>query len=75
MNVIYNKGDYYAQIVNGACVVHRVTKGVRGVVMSVHCGEKHESQDWREVTLHGCPNEIRVEIVQAYKDQLTRTAT
>jgi hypothetical protein len=31
-------------------------------------GEKHPSQDWREVKLMGCPDEIRVKIVQAWKD-------
>jgi len=37
------------------------------MVMTTHCGEKHSSQDWREVRILGCPDEIRVEIVKAWR--------
>jgi hypothetical protein len=39
-------------------------------VLNTHVGEKLPSQDWREVRLMGCPNEIRVEIVQAWRDAI-----
>jgi hypothetical protein len=39
-------------------------------VISSHIGEKHPSQDWREVRLMGCPDEIRVKIVQAWREKL-----
>jgi hypothetical protein len=32
-----------------------------------HCGEKHVSQDWREVRLLGVPDEVRVQILEAWR--------
>jgi hypothetical protein len=41
-------------------------------VLSSHIGEKHPSQDWREVKLLGCPDEIRIKIVQTFKDLIEK---
>jgi hypothetical protein len=65
---IYNKHNYEANVHKcGTCVVTRSVTLGRGAMMTTHCGEKHTSQDWREVRLMGCPDEIRVEIVQAWR--------
>ena len=69
MRTIYQENGYHAQISrDGTCVVHRVAELPNGQVLSSHVGEKHPSQDWREIRLMGCPDEIRVEIVQAWKE-------
>ena len=43
----------------GTIVVHRHNGSV-----GAHCGEKHPSQDWREVKLIGIPHEVRLEIIK-----------
>ena len=69
MRTNYQQHGYHAQISrDGTCVVHRVAELPNKQVLSSHVGEKHPSQDWREVRLMGCPDEIRVKIVQAWKD-------
>ena len=69
MKIIYENHGYIAQTTrDGTCVVHRVAELPNRQVLSTHVGEKHPSQDWREVNLMGCPNEIRVEIVQAWRE-------
>ena len=69
MKIIYDKQGYMAQVTrDGTCVVHRVAELPNRQVLSTHVGEKHPSQDWREVRLLGCPDEIRVEIVQAWRE-------
>lgn len=69
LKIIYNKNGYIAQVSpDTTCVVHRTGDLHNGQILNTHVGEKVPSQDWREVQLHGCPHEIRVEIVQAWKD-------
>ena len=69
LKIIYEKYGYIAQVTSDrTCVVHRTGEHVNGQVLNTHVGEKLPSQDWREVRLMGCPNEIRVEIVQAWRD-------
>ena len=71
MKIIYDKHSYMAQIGrDGTCVVHRIGSLPNGQVLNTHVGEKHPSQDWREVNLMGCPNEIRVEIVQSWRESV-----
>jgi len=71
MNRIYNKNGYHAWIDrNGVVVVHRLGNVV---LNATHVGEKHPSQDWREVKLFGCPDDIRAEIIDAHKNALTVT--
>lgn len=68
MITIYKQHNYEANIHPcGTCVVTRSVTGHRDTVMTTHCGEKHVSQDWREVRLLGCPDEIRLEIVRAWR--------
>jgi hypothetical protein len=65
MKVIYKKNGYDARIDrNKVVVVSREASGARG---SSHVGEKHASQDWREVRLMGCPDNVRQEIIDAWK--------
>ena len=69
MKIIFEQDGYIAQTTrDGTCVVHRVAELPNQQRLTTHVGEKHPSQDWREVRLMGCPDEIRVEIVQAWKD-------
>lgn len=69
MRIIFEKHGYIAQLSrDGTCVVHRVAELPNGQRLTTHVGEKHPSQDWREVRLLGCPDEIRVKIVQAWKE-------
>jgi len=69
LKVIYEDQGYIAQVTDDfTCVVHRIGSLPNGQVLNTHVGEKLPSQDWREVKLFGCPNEIRVEIVQAWRD-------
>jgi hypothetical protein len=70
VKTIYDEGGYIAQVSrDGTCVVHRYGVLHNKQTLTAHIGEKHPSQDWREVRLMGCPHEIRVKIVQAWKDQ------
>lgn len=69
MRIIYNQDSYIAQVSDdGTCVVHRVAELPNKQVLSTHVGEKLPSQDWREVRIMGCPDEIRIKIVQSFKD-------
>jgi hypothetical protein len=69
VRIIYNQHGYIAQVSDDTtCVVHRVAELPNKQVLSTHVGEKLPSQDWREVRLMGCPNEIRIKIVQTFKD-------
>ena len=69
--VIYDKNDYYAFVTkDGTLVVHRLKTMYRGAQIVTHVGEKHRSQDWREVQLFGCPAHITEEIKIAYHDKL-----
>ena len=75
LRVIYNDQDYIAQVTaDTTCVVHRIGSLPNGQILNTHVGEKLPSQDWREVTIMGCPNEIRVEIVQAWRESAKATA-
>jgi hypothetical protein len=67
MKVIYEHGDYVAQVsFDGACVVHRMGMLPNNQRLTSHVGEKLPSQDWREVRLMGCPDEIRQDIIRAF---------
>ena len=69
MRTIFDKHGYIAQVTEDTtCVVHRIGSLPNNQVLNTHVGEKLPSQDWREVTIMGCPNEIRVEIVQAWRE-------
>lgn len=69
MKTIFEKHGYVAQVSpDTTCVVHRIGSLPNNQVLNTHVGEKLPSQDWREVQLMGCPNEIRVEIVQAWRE-------
>ena len=69
MRTIFNEQGYIAQVTSDTtCVVHRIGSLPNNQVLNTHVGEKLPSQDWREVQLMGCPNEIRVEIVQAWRE-------
>ena len=68
MTTIFEREGYIAAVANRCCVVHRVVTLPREQRLITHVGEKHESQDWREVNLIGCPDEIRVQIVQAWRN-------
>lgn len=69
MKIIFNEQGYIAQVSpDTTCVVHRVGELANGQMLNTHIGEKLPSQDWREVRLMGCPHEIRIKIVQSYKD-------
>ena len=71
MRTIYQQDGYIAQVSNDTtCVVHRVAELPNKQVLSTHVGEKLPSQDWREVRLMGCPDEIRIKIVQSFKDMI-----
>jgi hypothetical protein len=69
VRTIYSQDGYIAQVTKDTtCVVHRIGELPNNQVLNTHVGEKLPSQDWREVTIMGCPNEIRVEIVQAWRE-------
>ena len=69
MKTIYNQDGYIAQVTDDTtCVVHRIGSLPNGQVLNTHVGEKLPSQDWREVRIMGCPDEIRIKIVQSFKD-------
>jgi hypothetical protein len=69
VRTIYQQDGYIAQVTDDTtCVVHRIGSLPNGQVLNTHVGEKLPSQDWREVRLMGCPDEVRVQIVQAWKD-------
>jgi hypothetical protein len=69
IKIIFEEQGYIAQVSpDTTCVVHRVGELANGQVLNTHIGEKLPSQDWREVRLMGCPDEIRIKIVQSYKD-------
>jgi hypothetical protein len=69
MKIIFNEQGYTAQVSpDTTCVVHRTGELANGQMLTSHVGEKLPSQDWREVRLMGCPDEIRIKIVQSYKD-------
>ncbi len=71
IKIVYNRYGYTAQVTqDGTCVVHRSGELANGQMLHTHVGEKHSSQDWREVRLMGCPHEIRVEIIDAYNQSL-----
>ena len=62
MKSIYDKHGYKAKVdYTGTVVVTRPKAGG-----DIHIGEKHTSQDWREVTLCGCSTELRQEIMEAH---------
>jgi len=68
VRTIYQQDGYIAQVSDdGTCVVHRIGELPNGQVLNTHVGEKLPSQDWREVRLMGCPDEIRIKIVQTFK--------
>lgn len=67
MKTIYDSHNYIAQVTaDRTCVVHRTGSLPNGQVLNTHVGEKLPSQDWREVRLMGCPDEIRLEIIEAW---------
>lgn len=68
MKTIYNKNGYHAWVDRQNVVIVTRTGhiGDRQVGMTTHVGEKHPSQDWREVVLCGCPVEIKREIAKAH---------
>ena len=67
IKIVYNQHGYTAQMwPDTTCVVHRSVDLARGQMLHTHVGEKHPSQDWREVQLHGCPHEIRLAIIEAW---------
>lgn len=69
MRTIFEGHGYIAQVTSDTtCVVHRIGSLPNNQVLNTHVGEKLPSQDWREVQIMGCPNEIRVEIVQAWRE-------
>lgn len=53
---------------SGVVVVYRESQGACG---ASHVGEKHPAQDWREVRLMGCPDNIRQEIIEAHDEYLS----
>lgn len=68
IKIIYKQHGYIAQVTeDGTCVVHRTGELPNGQVLNTHIGEKLPSQDWREVQLHGCPHEVRVAILTAWR--------
>ena len=75
MRTIFEGHGYIAQVTSDTtCVVHRIGSLPNNQVLNTHVGEKLPSQDWREVTIMGCPNEIRVEIVQAWRESCCKKA-
>jgi len=69
MKTFYKANGYHAWIdLSGVVVVYRERKGA---CSPSHVGEKHPSQDWREVKLMGCPDNIRQEIIQAHDEYLS----
>ena len=68
MKIIYKKNGYDARIDRSGVVV--VSRDKEGAVNSTHVGEKHPSQDWREVKLFGCPDNIRQEIIEAWHEHI-----
>lgn len=68
ITTIYDDGLYIAQHHARSDVVvvcRRYSIGQRSA--ATHVGEKHPSEDWREVRLRGCPDEVRAEIIKAFK--------
>jgi hypothetical protein len=68
---IYDDNGYKA-IVNlrdGACVVYRVNKHF-DTLMTSYVGEKNAKNKWKDVTLFGCPNHIKAEIIKVYKEEV-----
>ena len=68
MNTIYRKHGYHAYIDRSdVVVVYREAPATPlNCRLTSHVGEKHPSQDWREVVLSGCPIEIKREIAKAH---------
>ncbi len=67
MKIVYDKNDYIAQVyADTGCVVHRIGRLPNNQILNTHIGEKHPNEDWREVRLMGCPEDIRQEIVEAF---------
>jgi hypothetical protein len=67
MKIIYEQAGYVAQASrDGTCVVHRCGYLPNNQRLTSHVGEKLPSQDWREVRLMGCPDEIRQDIIRAF---------
>jgi hypothetical protein len=68
MKSIYDKNGYNAVLdISGNVIVTRERDPSLGFApMVTHVGEKHTSQDWREVNLPGCPIEIKREIAKAH---------
>lgn len=73
MKLIFKNSEYEAQVNenDGHCVVHRFGDHY-GTKMFAHVGEKHPSQDWREVRLFGCPDGVRNAIINAWEDERKR---
>ena len=65
---IFDEAGYTAAMHNQTCVVSRVAELPRGQRLVTHVGEKHEQQSWPKVSLMGCPNEIRIKIVERWKE-------
>lgn len=68
MTQIYSEHGYNAVVDRTGTVVvtrHRACGDILAH-MTTHVGEKHQSQDWREVVLCGCPVEIKREIAKAH---------
>lgn len=69
MRTIYKQKGYDAWVdASGVVVVYRDRQGA---CSASHVGEKHPSQDWREVKLVGCPDNIRQEIIKAHDEYLS----
>lgn len=76
MNTIYRKNGYHAYIDRSdVVVVYREGEPTPlNCRLVAHVGEKHPSQDWREVTLHGCPIDIKREIAKAHLTAIQEAA-
>jgi hypothetical protein len=76
VKTILDEDGYIAQVSDDfTCVVHRIGHLPRGQVLSTHVGEKLPSQDWREVRLMGCPHEVRMKIIQAWKENTCQASS
>jgi hypothetical protein len=76
VKTILAEDGYIAQVSgDGTCVVHRVGELPNGQVLNTHVGEKLPSQDWREVRLMGCPHEVRLKIIQAWKENTCQVSS
>jgi hypothetical protein len=74
LRVIYEDQGYIAQVSSDTtCVVHRIGSLPNGQTLNTHVAEKLPSQDWREVRIMGCPDEIRIKIVQSFKDMIGKS--